>query len=154
MADAELVPSARVRGSPGKTESPARIAALASIHATRRSFVETVSQVVEAPCRAPRLTTLWKGAQNDVTRGRTVVTRVPSGYEVDSIAQYPDGEVQALQVSLDIADPTARERECRPLEECAADLPEADRLLVDLKSVQTSSALQAPSKHAPPGSGC
>ncbi len=58
--------------------------------------------------------------------------KTTTGYEVDFIAEYPDGRLQAIQVSADISDRTTRERECRSLAEIAIELPEAELLLLNL----------------------
>ena len=58
--------------------------------------------------------------------------RTSSGYEVDFIARYPDGRVQAIQVSADVSNPQTLERECRSLREICSLLPEAELILVNL----------------------
>ena len=55
-----------------------------------------------------------------------------SGFEIDFIAEYPDGSVEAIQVSADISDPKTRERELRPFFEINKILPDAKCTLINL----------------------
>ena len=54
-----------------------------------------------------------------------------SGYEIDFVAEYPDGTVELIQVTSDLSDPSTREREYRALHESACAWPEASFLLIN-----------------------
>ncbi|MBL7176663.1 MAG: ATP-binding protein [Desulfobacteraceae bacterium] len=56
----------------------------------------------------------------------------PSGFEVDFLAEYPDGIRQAIQVAADISDPITRDRECRAFIESRSIVPDAEFLLINL----------------------
>jgi len=60
-----------------------------------------------------------------------------SGYEVDFVAEFPDGAVQVIQVSADISNPATRERECRALAEVGLDFSDAQHLLVNVSEEAT-----------------
>ncbi|MCK4786797.1 MAG: ATP-binding protein [Desulfobacteraceae bacterium] len=70
----------------------------------------------------------------ELCRRNTQVTYLNtlSGYEVDFVAEYPNGSVQVIQVSADISDPTTRERECRALYEASSNLAGAHFLLINV----------------------
>ena len=60
-----------------------------------------------------------------------------SGFEIDFVAQYPDGSVEVIQVSKDLSDPATRQREYRALSDMGSALPEARFLVINLSEEYT-----------------
>ena len=63
---------------------------------------------------------------------RVTYLNTPSGFEVDFVAEYPDGSLQVIQVSADISDSLTREREWRALRDASSVLPDAHFILINL----------------------
>ncbi len=55
-----------------------------------------------------------------------------SGYEVDFVAQFPDGTTWLVQVCLDLTDTQTLQREARALTDAEAEWPAARRMLIAL----------------------
>ena len=55
---------------------------------------------------------------------RVTYLTTESGFEVDFVAQYPDGSVEVIQVSADLSDPETREREYRALSDTGSAWPQ------------------------------
>lgn len=55
-----------------------------------------------------------------------------SGYEVDFVAQFPDGTTWLVQVCLDLTDTQTLQREVRALTDAGAEWPAARRMLIAL----------------------
>jgi hypothetical protein len=60
-----------------------------------------------------------------------------SGFEVDFVAQYPDGSVEVIQISTDLSDPLTRQREYRALSDTGAAWPDARFLIINLTDEDT-----------------
>jgi len=60
-----------------------------------------------------------------------------SGFEVDFVAQYPDGSVEVIQVSSDLSDPLTRQREYRALSDISSTWPNAHFLIINLSDEDT-----------------
>jgi hypothetical protein len=75
----------------------------------------------------------------ELSRRDALVTylNTASGYEVDFVAEFPNGAVQVIQVSADISDPATRERECRALSEAGLPFPDAHFLLINVSEETT-----------------
>jgi predicted AAA+ superfamily ATPase len=58
--------------------------------------------------------------------------RTAQGFEVDFLARFPDGRQALIQVCADLADPAARDRELRALNEAASEHQRATRHLISL----------------------
>ena len=61
----------------------------------------------------------------------------PSGFEVDFFVEYPDGNLQAIQVAADVSDLMTRQRECRALSEVSVTVPDAELVLINLSEEST-----------------
>ena len=70
--------------------------------------------------------------------------RTAEGFEVDFLAQAPEGDFLLLQVCVDISDPATRDREVRALASVAAEHPQATPLLITLDAIPPQPALPAP----------
>ncbi len=67
-------------------------------------------------------------------RGAEVAyVRTASGFEVDFLAEYPDGSQELIQVCSDLDAPATRERETRALLDAAGEYPRATLNLVSLE---------------------
>ena len=66
------------------------------------------------------------------------------GYEVDFLAQSPEGAWALIQVCADVSDAVTREREVRALLSAAAETPMATPLLLTLDAVPPQPALPSP----------
>ncbi|MBF0450699.1 MAG: ATP-binding protein [Candidatus Magnetomorum sp.] len=58
--------------------------------------------------------------------------KTSSGYEIDFIADYPDGARDIIQVSADISSPSTREREIRALYEVNTQMSHGNLILINL----------------------
>ncbi len=63
---------------------------------------------------------------------RVTYLTADSGFEVDFVAQYPDGSVEVIQVSADLSNPLTRQREYRALSDTGAAWNEASYLIINL----------------------
>lgn len=70
--------------------------------------------------------------------------RTREGFEVDFLAQSPEGEWLLLQVCADLSDAATREREVRALLSAAADYPHATPLLISLDAIPPQPELPPP----------
>jgi predicted AAA+ superfamily ATPase len=68
---------------------------------------------------------------------RVTYLTTESGFEVDFVAQYPDGSVEVIQVSTDLSDPLTRQREYRALSDTGSAWPDARFLIINLGDEET-----------------
>ena len=61
----------------------------------------------------------------------------PSGFEVDFLAELPDGTRKAIQVAADVSDPSTLERQCRALADLHTELGDIEMLLINLSEEAT-----------------
>jgi predicted AAA+ superfamily ATPase len=71
-----------------------------------------------------------RGADVAYVRSRNGASE--SDWEVDFLAQYPDGRQQLVQVCADLHDPSTRAREIRALDCAAPEYPKASRIIITL----------------------
>ena len=78
---------------------------------------------------------------NELTRRGAQVAYVKTreGYEVDFLAQHPDGRQELVQVCADVTDPATWHREVRALDAAHEEHPRAERTLVVLDTVTARS---------------
>ncbi len=76
--------------------------------------------------------------------GEVSYVRTQEGFEVDFLAQSPEGEFLLLQVCADLSDTATRQREVRALLSAAAEFPMATPLLISLDAIPPQPGLPAP----------